>query len=394
MKKTKYSIYLIIVAVASFSCAVGIQGAKKMEKEIWPVNPVEICFKDRIISIFPVTSVNAFGMIAGKPDQESLRKGVISGKHIHEMVFPLDIYEPSDEIGICLNDRCDEMYMSANRILSIVDWKNKKHLIEYFGVGKILENDYLKTKVINEEEKIILTVFAPFYNSSFSDYNNETFSLTLEDLINKKRVKAIPISSESGDFNLVDKSFFGRVPLVSFGPSCVIYRESWEYRWLAVNNDLDYIEHPLKDTLNEYKEFFGSDLVSLEIAPDQPYAIAIGQKELGQPHFAAIIQWNKAPAIMPVSLKLQKDEDIDYSSLLLSPSGRWAFFSTSKSRYFLLYIDPDLPGGCLPPFELNTTGFDNKATWITKPEGFIMQAGEKMLYWDLSKFKVGEFLTK
>jgi hypothetical protein len=46
----------------------------------------------------------------------------------------------------------------------------------------------------------------------------------------------------------------------------------------------------------------------------------------------------------------------------------------------------------LPPFELNVTGFDNKATWITKPEGFIMQAGEKMLHWDLSKFDVRSFV--
>jgi hypothetical protein len=35
-----------------------------------------------------------------------------------------------------------------------------------------------------------------------------------------------------------------------------------------------------------------------------------------------------------------------------------------------------------------------KATWITKPEGFIMHAGEKMLYWDLSKFEVWDFLKQ
>jgi hypothetical protein len=50
-----------------------------------------------------------------------------------------------------------------------------------------------------------------------------------------------------------------------------------------------------------------------------------------------------------------------------------------------------LPGGCLPPFELNVAGSDNKATWITKPEGFVMQVGDKMLYWDLSKFDPREF---
>jgi hypothetical protein len=394
MKKTKYFKYLIIVAVASFSCAVGIQGVKKMEKEMWPVNPVEIDFNDRILSVFPVPLINSIGMIAGKPDHETLRIARIYGNKIRENIFPRKEYEPANEIGTCLDNECNEMYMSAKRVLGVLDWKKQKLVIDYYSVGKVLKNRYLKTKVIINESKIVLTVFSPFYNNDYSDFNNGTFSLTVEDLTNKKRIKTIPISTESGDYKIINKSIFGCAPLVSFGPSFVIYRESWEYRWLAVNNELEYIEHPLRDTLNEYKEFFGTDLVSLEIAPDQPYAIAIGQKELGQPHFAAIIQWNKAPAIMPVPLKLQKDEDIDYSSLLISPSGRWAFFNTSRSRYFLLYIDPDLPGGCLPPFELKVSGLDNKATWITKPEGFIMQAGGKMLYWDLSKFKVGEFLKQ
>jgi hypothetical protein len=95
---------------------------------------------------------------------------------------------------------------------------------------------------------------------------------------------------------------------------------------------------------------------------------------------------------MPVPLKLQKDEDIDYSSLLLSPSGRWAFFNTSRSRHLLLYIDPGLPGGCLPPFDLKVTGLDDKAAWITKPEGFVMKVGDKLLYWNLSKFDVRSFV--
>jgi hypothetical protein len=398
MIKNRTLQYIAFLVVLSISCAVGIQGAKKMEKVIWPVASMDIDFKDRVISIFPVSSANKFGMIAGKLDHETLRIGAISGKHINETVFPKDIYEPADEIGTCIDDHCDQMYMSAKRILSVIDLRNKKHMIEYYGMGNVLKNRYLKTKLINGEEKLVLTVFAPFYNNSFSDFNNGTFSLTLEDLINKKRIKAIPISSESGDYTLIDKSFFGRVPSVSFAPSCVIFRESHEYRWLVVNNSLDYIEHPLKDTLNEYKEFFGTDLISLEISPDQPYAVALCQKELGQPHFPAVIQWNKAPAVMPVPLKLQKDEDIDYSSLLLSPSGRWAFFSTSgcsaDSRHFLLYIDTDLPGGCLPPFYLNVPGLDNKATWITNPEGFIMQVGDKMVYWNLSKFKAGDYLKR
>jgi hypothetical protein len=394
MKNSRCIRFLTFLVVVSVSCAVGTQGVKKMEKETWPVNPVEINFKERILSIFPVVLKNSFGMVAGNPDHETLRIGSLQGNKIKENVFPRDAFEVADETGTCLGEDCREMYMSSSRILSVVDWASKKLIIDYWGVGEVLQNTYLKTKIIDNNGKKVLTIMVPFYNATYDSILNGTSSLTIEDLIQKKRVKSIPISTESGKYKEYDQTHFGTDPNFAFGPSFVIYRESWEYRWLAVNNELEYIEHPLKDTLNEYKEFFGTDLISLEIAPDQPYAIAIGQKELGQPHFAAIIQWNKAPAVMPVSLTLLKDEDIDYSSLLLSPSGRWAFFSTSRSRHFLLYIDPDLPGGCLPPFDLNVSGLDNKATWITKPEGFIMQTAEKMLYWDLSKFKVGEFLKQ
>jgi hypothetical protein len=396
MKKNRYIRGLTFIAVACLSCTVGTQGVKKMEKEIWPVNPVEINFKDRIISIFPVVLNNSFGMVAGKPDHETLRIGIISGKKIEENVFPRDAFEVADETGTCFGGDCREMYMSSRRILSVVDWTSKKLIIDYWGVGKVLQNTYQKTKLINEESKKVITVFSPFYNQDYSEILNGSSSLTIDDLKNKKRIKAIPISSESGDFKINDKSDFGRDPLVSFGPSYVIYRENHEYRWLAVNNDLEYIEHPLKDTLNEYKEYFGTDFVSMEISPDQPCAIAIGQREIGRSHFVAIIQWNKAPAIMPVGLSLQQGEDIEYNSLLLSPSGRWVYFNTTGgpvgSRHFLLYIDLSLPGGCLPPFELNVERYDNKATWITKPEGFVMQAGDKMLYWDLSKFDARSFI--
>jgi hypothetical protein len=390
MKNNSYFKYFTIFVVVSLSCTVGTQGVKKMRKETWPVNPIEINFKDRIISIFPVLLNHSFGMVAGKPDHESLRIGMIAGNKVKENVVPRGAFEVADETGTCIGENCTEMYMSSRRILSVVDWASKKLVIDYWGVGDVLQNTYLKTKIISGDEKKVLTIMVPFYNSTYDTAVNGTASLTIDDLIQKKRVKSIPISTESGKYKEIDRTLFGTDPTFAFGPTYVIYRESYEYRWLAVNNDLDYIEHPLKDTLNEYKEYFGTDLVSMEISPDQPCAIAICQREIGKSHFVAIIQWNKAPAVMPVGLSLHKDEDIEYNSLILSPSGRWAYFNTSGgpvgSRHFLLYIDLSLPGGCLPPFELNVEGFDNKATWITKPEGFVMQVGDKMLYWDLSKF--------
>ncbi|MBN1130693.1 MAG: hypothetical protein JXA71_17020 [Chitinispirillaceae bacterium] len=288
------------------------------------------------------------------------------------------------------------MLMCGNRVLRWVNLEKKTEEIVYWGMGIVTQNTYQKMKVFDEEKRIVLTVVSPLYNDDFTEIVNNTSTITHDNLIDKKRVKQVPVCTESQEYKTNRRSDFNADPLVSFGSSFVIYRESHEYRWLSVNNELDYIDHPLRDTLNEYRDYFATDLVSLEIAPDRPHAVAICHQGIGQRHFASVIQWNKAPAVMPVPLTLQKNEDIEYSSLLLSPSGTWAYFNTSGgpagSRHFLLYLDPDLPGGCLPPFELGVRASDSKATWITTPEGFVMQVGEKMLYWDLSRFDPRSFL--
>jgi hypothetical protein len=95
------------------------------------------------------------------------------------------------------------------------------------------------------------------------------------------------------------------------------------------------------------------------------------------------------------SIPLEKEQDIEPSSLQLSPSGRWAYFYTTGypgGRHYLLYIDTLLPGGCLPPFDLKVESEDNKATWMTNPEGLVMKVGGKLMYWDLSKFNANDFL--
>jgi hypothetical protein len=387
--------FLLISLVLLFSCARTMSGAKNMEQCEPPCPLKEVEFKDPIVSIFPVGLENAFGMIAGKPDHETLRIGFIEGQQFKEKVFNRKGFEPAEEIGYCYRD-CNEMLMAGHRILRWINWELKKEEIVYWGVGDVLENEYLKTKLIDTEKKIVLTAFCPLYDENYERINY-TWCLTHEDLINKKRIKSIPINTLSGAYKTNTRSDLSPNPDVFFGPDYVIYRESPEYPWLCVNNNLDSIDHLLKDALNQNTLFFATDFVSLEISSTMPYAVAVCKEPLSGKRTVAMVQWNKAPAVMPIELKFSKNEEVDNKSLQLSPSGSWAYFTTfdrSERRHFLLYIDPDLPGGCLPPFELNTTGFDNKATWITKPEGFVMQVGGKMFYWDLSKFKVGEFLTK
>jgi hypothetical protein len=383
----------LLIGLFGLSCVAGTKGAKKMETECWQMKPVEIEFKESIITMFPVTQLASIGMVAGNIDHETLRIVKIHNNKLSENVFPAKEFEPYDNIGYCFND-CSEMYLHQSKILTFVNWQQKIKTISYKPLGNMVENEFAKSKVINFANKIILTVFSPIYDESYKNILNNTYLFTLEDLVNKKRIKSIPISIESGSYITDKRSDISIKPTVAFGPDYVIYRESNGYNWLCINNSLDSIDHPLKDTLNNYKEYFESDYVSLEISPTQPYAVAICQK-IHKKYTPAIIQWNKAPAIMPVSIPLEKEQNIEPASLQLSPSGRWAYFYTTGypgGKHFLLYIDTLLPGGCLPQFDLKVESEDNKATWMTNPEGLVMKVGGKLMYWDLSKFNANDFL--
>ena len=80
----------------------------------------------------------------------------------------------------------------------------------------------------------------------------------------------------------------------------------------------------------------------------------------------------------------------------LSPSGRWLFFTAAEKRgddrYFLTYIDKNLPGYYAPPVEIDTDGDDFEVTWMQEPEGFVLHTGKVLWYWDLSGFDPAAYL--
>jgi hypothetical protein len=388
---------LLLVGLFYLPCAAGIKGEKKMESEYWQAKQVEVGYNERVVTMFPVGKINSWGLIAGNSDKETLRILTLAQKHLSTTTFNNANLQPVDELGYCL-DGCAEMYLHQRKILSIVNWKENKIVVNYRPRGDMVENEFLNTKIIDDKNKIVLTAFSPIYDENYKNIINNTYLFTLEDLTNKKRIKILPINTESGFYKTDKRGDFRMPPNVSFGPDFTIYRESEKYKWLCINNALEYIDHPLKDTLNAYNDYFTTRLISLEISPTQPYAIAICEKAEGK-NFPAIIQWNKAPAIMPVAIPLEKEQRVEYSSLQLSPSGRWAYFYITGypgARHYLLYIDTSLPGGCLPPFDLQVKiGEDDdfaKATWMTSPEGLVMKVGGKLMYWDLSKFNANDFL--
>jgi hypothetical protein len=129
-----------------------------------------------------------------------------------------------------------------------------------------------------------------------------------------------------------------------------------------------------------------------------PFAVAICKNPLDGKQCVAMVQWEKTPAVIPVPLKLEKNESPYASSLQLSPSGKWACFYTSKSgqpKYYVMHVNTALPTGCLPPMALNIqVEVGCKATWVTNPEGLVIWDGNyhngKLMYWDLSAVDLGK----
>ncbi|MBN1127471.1 MAG: hypothetical protein JXA71_00690, partial [Chitinispirillaceae bacterium] len=113
-----------------------------------------------------------------------------------------------------------------------------------------------------------------------------------------------------------------------------------------------------------------------------------------------LASWHHEPAIIPVEVdsslignrRLMKNVDNN----TISPSGHWVYFCASAERFdpdrhFLVYLDPTLPNGCLPPMRLGLEGNVGCAGWITEPEGLVLYMSNQLLHYDLSTFDPGKF---
>ena len=81
----------------------------------------------------------------------------------------------------------------------------------------------------------------------------------------------------------------------------------------------------------------------------------------------------------------------------MSPSGKWVYFATNgegklPATHYIIYLDPNLPSGYLPPFKLSIEGDVACAGWMTTPEGLMLYKDAKLWYFDLSHFDVNKFM--
>ena len=361
---------------------------RKMDSiNILPVKSCKIDFHKIVYSIFPLISPQTFGLICcNKGDEPLLYIVTLHNSKLELNVFGDKKFEPYDDMGL---NQCNqrELILNGRRILTHLDLEKEKMSVEYWGVGDVLLNNYQKAKVIDSDKKLVLTVFDPLYDEKYEHVINNTYVLTIEDLINKKRIKQIPISTLSGEYKSATNSDLGCIPDVFFGDDFTIYRENERYNWLCVDNSLNQIEHPLLKLLNDNGALFLNRTTSLVISQKNGYAVALYSS--GKQNSLSVLAWNNQPSIIPVNLKTNiLPSGYDYS---MSPSGHWVFFETGKnSGNYLIYLDNKLPGCHLPPMRLDYDGYVEKVTWITSPEGLVVYNDHAFHYWNLADFDVSK----
>jgi hypothetical protein len=84
----------------------------------------------------------------------------------------------------------------------------------------------------------------------------------------------------------------------------------------------------------------------------------------------------------------------------MSPSGHWVYFcaqagnNLEEDSHFLIYLDPRLPSGYLPPVRLGLEGRVTCSGWVRDPEQLVLYANNQLLLYDLSQFDIGKFMEK
>jgi len=180
-------------------------------------------------------------------------------------------------------------------------------------------------------------------------------------------------------------------PPVFFSKDVVIYRNKRKDAsepWKALDNTLSPISHPLCALLDrEFRQFL---IYGLVMSDRHRHAVV-----------SATNADTKMPAINYISWKSSKVSSIampagmflGQKNLMMSPSGKWVFFTATidnegkrAMNHVLVYLDPDLPSGFLPPFVVAEGKNEDRAAWITEPEGLVVFGKGQVSLWDLSKF--------
>lgn len=330
-----------------------------------------------IRSLFQVAQPKSIGIISGdqigvaEVDETDLDFSMVPSKKFRSILDsrPLPQQDPS------------LLYVKTQSTLALLDMKSQTVTHRYTDFSKSIEVGYDLSKVIDHNKGDVLSLFHWFPKSRRVMQPNMLFAV--DNLIEERRVKQLEIESPFDPFP------------VHFTPSFTFFRPNYDVPWKALDNDLNEIGHPLVDILNKNDSVFSPSHEDFFISEKFKHALCISYNQIMKKDMLFLLTWHGDPTVTPIPVDSALTSGgrrlIGSSSKnTMSPSGKWVYFAIEgtnvlEDTHFLVYLDPALPTGILPPIQLPIEGSVDASGWMTTPEGLVLYKDEHLLYWDLSQ---------
>jgi hypothetical protein len=354
------------------------------------LHPVAVSFyKGEINHLFPVIQKNSIGIVFGEE---------IAIAKIKRDELDLDVFPENDDYS-ALNAHSigqlgeDTLFLKGNRYYFMLDFNSKKVIRNFCDQSKSIDVNLETSKIINFPKGIALSLFY-YSRDDVSDMVAHYF-FVIDDIINKKRLKEIPLPY-----------FVSPLP-VYFTPSCVFYRirtAQMSEPWRVLDNNLDTIGHPLCTLLNESAFIFSVAADRMEISENFKHALIVAHNKPLKKDMLFLATWYGDLKVQPIiidSTLLGERRLVSFTqNNTMSPSGHWVYFCAQAGKnleedsHFLIYLDPRLPNGYLPPIRLGYEGRVTCSGWVKDPEQLVLYVNNQLLFYNLSQFNIDRFIEK
>jgi hypothetical protein len=293
---------------------------------------------------------------------------------------PLDEYRGGTKSVLGSQNGSDLVLLQAREI-AVLNRENNRVTDEYnTSLPRAdAQVEYFQGKMIGGDRLRVVAEMQPSIDED-GVFDPTLHSLVFDDVRARKTIRKIVLNHPLGEF-----------PPVFFGQEAVIFRNKRKDNseaWKALDNSFSPVNHPLCAMLDrEFKTFFIWGLVM----SDRYRHAVVYEKDIE----------TKTPAIAYVSWRTNKVSTValttgileDIKNLMISPSGKWAFFTATAfvenkriQNHTLLCLDPSLGDGFLTPRIIASGKNEDRVAWMTDPEALVVFGQGHASVWNLSKF--------
>jgi hypothetical protein len=291
---------------------------------------------------------------------------------------------------LIFTDNNSKMYLCEKRAITLVELDKFKPVIAYPQKIEHVSFGYHDFMLLDSLKQIML-VYEDYYGWATPGHVGggevQWCKFTIKDLKDSKNLNQLELKNDD------------QIAPKVFCDDCIIYRENEDARWVAIKYSLEPAEHPILKILNDKMPLFILDPEKkLLVFEKNKTAIICGILKTRYANVLNIISWEKSPDFAPIIFQGEENSSANYDLFQASPSKTWVFVCMEDSKKpsannYLIHVSQNAPGGYLPPFKLPIQGTPQAVSWTTEPEGLVIAMSQRLIWWDLSQFRVEDFIS-